>query len=90
MKLKVFDPQRAPPANPPEVRLHFWRTVLQLRDTFEAARDIHAQQRVILESVRLQRLLSERSRKRSRLERMRAPSPDDPFSRAEPTIRIAQ
>jgi len=80
----------SPPVSEREVRLSFWLTVRQLRETFDAAREIRTQQRVILESVRLQRLLSERSRNRSRRERARAPWLDDPFSCAKPVIRITQ
>jgi hypothetical protein len=93
MKLKVFDPQCPAQQNPldkraPEIRLEFWRTVWRLRDTFNATRDIHAQQRVLLESVRLQSLLSRHSRTRSRQERMRAPWLDGPFESWQTVIRM--
>ena len=74
MTLQVFDPRRAAHETPierqaPELRLEFWRTVHDLRATIVAAREIHAQQRVVLESVRLQQLLLQQTFRRSRLER---------------------
>jgi len=92
MKLKVFQAHASipPPIDEREIRLSFWLTVRKLHVTFAATREIHARQRVILESVRLQNLLSERSRRRSRQERAKAPWLDDPFSCAKPAIRMAQ
>ena len=93
MKLKVFDPRHSAQRirldkRAPDIRLEFWNTIRQLRQTFDATRDIHAQQRVLLESVRLQSLLSRHSRTRSRQERMRAPWLDDPFEGSQPVLRM--
>ena len=50
-------------------RLEFWKTVRHLRSTFQSTRDLHAQQRLVLESARLQSLMSEYKRKRREHER---------------------
>jgi hypothetical protein len=49
--------------------LEFWKTVRHLRSTIQSTRDLHAQQQLLLESVRLQSLISEYKRKRREHER---------------------
>ena len=72
--LRLSDPDHASRGVPvelqaAEVRLDFWRTVSLLRNTILSTREIHAQQRLSLESIRLQQLLSVQNRRRSLLRR---------------------
>jgi hypothetical protein len=63
--------QLGPPAEEraAQARLEFWKTARHLRTTIQATRDLHAQQRLVLESARLQSLISEYMRKRRAHER---------------------
>jgi len=93
MSLRVFDPRGAAALIPieqqaPEVRMQFWQTVWQLRETFGITREVHSQQRVILESVRLQRMRCEVGRERSRRERIEAKGGIDRAVRPSKTATV--